>query len=139
MVLDVLPSRSSPQLRYCTSGIAQPKARKEKFMMQSIEQEDFLDVSSPIEISDQVEVFDQGMHEQVAHYSTWLSGQAKRDPAASIHASQEYTERAAKIVQVGEQRIQTFAPFRYKYSALQTITAKQNITLIMLGLVVVLG
>jgi cellulose synthase/poly-beta-1,6-N-acetylglucosamine synthase-like glycosyltransferase len=108
-------------------------------MMQSIEQEDFLDVSSPIEISDQVEVFDQGMHEQVARYSTWLSGQAKRDPAASIHASQEYTERAAKIVQVGEQRIQTFAPFRYKYSALQTITPKQSITLIMLGLVVVLG
>src|SRR5450755_1662102 len=102
-------------------------------MKQSIEQEDFLDVSSSTEVSD------QGMHEQVARYSTWLSGQAKRDPADSIHASQEYTERAAKIVQVGEQRIQTFAPFRYKYSALQTITPKQSITLIMLGLVVVLG
>ncbi len=108
-------------------------------MKQSIEQEDFSTVSASREVSDQIEALDQSVHEQVARYRTWLAGQARYDPALSIHASQDYRERAVKIVQVGEQRIQTFAPFRYKYSALKTITSQQSITLIMLGLVVVLG
>lgn len=89
--------------------------------------------SPPLEISD------PGISEQVKRYSAWLSAQSLHNPDEQLHASQEYAERAGRIVEVGERRIQTFAPFRYKYSALQTITSKQKVALIMIGLAAVLG
>lgn len=68
-------------------------------------------------------------------YQAWLSAQAKHTAADRYHEISEYAARAQKAVVVGEKRVQTFAPFRYKYSALQTITNKQRWIFIALGLV----
>jgi cellulose synthase/poly-beta-1,6-N-acetylglucosamine synthase-like glycosyltransferase len=77
--------------------------------------------------------------EQVERYQKWLSLQDKRDISDIKRESNEYGERATKIVEIGEKRIQSFAPFRYKYSALQTITAKQGMVVGVLILLLVLG
>jgi cellulose synthase/poly-beta-1,6-N-acetylglucosamine synthase-like glycosyltransferase len=86
-----------------------------------------------------IEIADPGISEQIRRYRAWLATQAYHDPEEQMRASQEYAARASRIVEVGERRIQTFAPFRYKYSALQTITAKQGSVLIIIALTVVLG
>ncbi len=85
------------------------------------------------------EIVDAGISEQVKRYGAWLSAQSYHDPDEQLRTSQEYAARAARIVEVGDRRIQTFAPFRYKYSALQTITSKQGIVCIMIALAAVLG
>src|SRR5450432_1366433 len=92
-----------------------------------------------LHIAPAVEISDPGISEQVRRYGAWLSTQALQDPDEQLRRSQEYAARASRIVEVGKRRIQTFAPFRYKYSALKTITSKQGTFLIMLGLAVVLG
>ena len=62
---------------------------------------------------------------QVASYKHWLASQTQQHREQAYHEINEYAERAMKIVEVDNKRIQTFTPFRYKYSALQTITRKQ--------------
>ncbi len=77
--------------------------------------------------------------EQVERYRLWLSQQDRRENSDITRECNEYGERATKIVEIGEKRIQSFAPFRYKYSALQTITWKQTMLVGALALVLVLG
>ena len=70
---------------------------------------------------------DEHFTRQVASYKHWLTSQTRQHREQAYHEINEYAERAMKIVEVDNQRIQTFTPFRYKYSALQTITSKQVI------------
>ncbi len=72
----------------------------------------------------QVQV-DGHFESQVASYKHWLAAQTQQHQSEVFHEMHDYAQRAMKIVEVGDQRIQTFTPFRYKYSALQTITPKQ--------------
>jgi cellulose synthase/poly-beta-1,6-N-acetylglucosamine synthase-like glycosyltransferase len=68
---------------------------------------------------------DEHFTRQVASYKHWLAAQTRQHQDDVFHEMNEYAERAMKIVEVDDKRIQTFTPFRYKYSALQTITPKQ--------------
>lgn len=68
---------------------------------------------------------DEHFTRQVASYRHWLTSQTQQHREQASHEINEYAKRAMKIVEVNEKRIQTFTPFRYKYSALQTITSKQ--------------
>jgi hypothetical protein len=72
--------------------------------------------------------------EQVTRYRVWLEAQSKQQRNDIVRERNDYAQRAARVVQIGERRIQSFAPFRYKYSALQTITAKQSVIVTLLGL-----
>ncbi len=72
---------------------------------------------------------------QVASYKHWLTTQTQQHQSQGYHEINEYAERAMKIVEVDNKRIQTFTPFRYKYSALQTITHKQVVFVIALALI----
>ena len=66
------------------------------------------------------------LREQVTRYAQWLTEQVGHyTPAKMRHEVNRYIERATKVVEIGTQQIQTFAPFRYKYSALKTLTRKQ--------------
>ena len=71
---------------------------------------------------------------RVARYREWLAAQSQQHRESIEQNMGEYAERAMHIVEVQESSIQTFAPFRYKYSALQTITLKQRVILIALAL-----
>ena len=71
---------------------------------------------------------------QVASYKHWLTAQTRQHQDEVFHEMNEYAERAMKIVEVDNKRIQTFTPFRYKYSALQTITSKQVAVVTVLAL-----
>lgn len=62
---------------------------------------------------------------RVASYRKWLAAQTQQHKSRVQQEMDEYAARAMQAVEVGSSRIQTFAPFRYKYSALQTITRKQ--------------
>ncbi|MDQ2906021.1 MAG: glycosyltransferase [Ktedonobacteraceae bacterium] len=75
----------------------------------------------------------------VMRYRTWLTAQVRHDTAEVERESEEYATRASQIVQVESKRVRTFAPFRYKYSALQTITSKQVAILCLSVLIAVLG
>lgn len=70
----------------------------------------------------------------VAAYKAWLAGQTKEHADRAYHERCAYAERAMAAVEVGNSRIQTFTPFRYKYSALQTITRKQVIVLVLIAM-----
>ena len=79
-------------------------------------------------------------HERlVASYKTWLTTQTHQHNDTVYHDMHTYAERAMQVVEIGNRRIQTFTPFRYKYSALQTITRKQIIMLVVLALLCVVG
>ncbi len=69
-----------------------------------------------------------------ASYKSWLTTQTRQHSQAMAQEMLDYAERAMQAVEVQEKRIQTFAPFRYKYSALQTITRKQKWLLLVLAL-----
>src|SRR5579859_889567 len=77
---------------------------------------------------------DEHFNSQVASYKHWLTQQTQQHQSLVYHEINEYAERAMKIVEVDNKRIQTFTPFRYKYSALQTITHKQVVFVIVLAL-----
>ncbi len=67
--------------------------------------------------------------EQITRYTTWLATQSQL--AQRSNTQQEinaYIDLATKVVEIDGQAIQTFAPFRYKYSALRTVTRKQVIS-----------
>ena len=102
--------------------------------MQSI-----LDVKEMPGASHPDDVSDPGLGEQVERYRAWLAAQAVQNEDDRLRIAQVYAERASRIVEVEGRRIQTFAPFRYKYSALQTITSKQIVALLMIGLAITLG
>ncbi|HLH62728.1 MAG TPA: glycosyltransferase [Ktedonobacteraceae bacterium] len=70
---------------------------------------------------------DEHFERQVVRYKAWLAMQRRQHHDEMYHEMQEYAGRAMTAVEVGNNRIQTFAPFRYKYSALQTIVDKQVI------------
>lgn len=75
------------------------------------------------------------LRKQVTRYAQWLTGQVEHyTPAKMQHEVNRYIERATKVVEVGTQQIQTFAPFRYKYSALKTLTRKQVVVFAGMGL-----
>ncbi len=68
---------------------------------------------------------DEHFERRVAAYRKWMSEQTRRHKGRVQQEMDDYAARALQVVEVGSNRIQTFAPFRYKYSALQTITRKQ--------------
>lgn len=77
---------------------------------------------------------DEHFTRQIASYKHWLTSQTRQHHEQAYHEMHEYAERAMKIIEVDQKRIQTFTPFRYKYSALQTITRKQVAVVISLVL-----
>lgn len=77
---------------------------------------------------------DKHFNSQVASYKHWLTHQTQQHQVQAYHEINEYAERAMEIVEVDNKRIQTFTPFRYKYSALQTITRKQVVVVTFLAL-----
>jgi len=82
---------------------------------------------------------DEHFERQVVSYKAWLATQTQRHNDTVYHDRQSYAERAMQAVEIGDKRIQTFAPFRYKYSALQTITHKQIAILVIFALLWVVG
>lgn len=68
-------------------------------------------------------------------YRAWLTAQTQQHRLTRDAEMLEYAERAMQSVEVKGRRIQTFAPFRYKYSALQTITRRQVYFLVAVALV----
>jgi type III secretory pathway component EscR len=78
------------------------------------------------QVGAQQEIYkDEHFARQLASYKHWLQEQTRQHQDTVFHEMSEYAERAMQTVEVNNSRIQTFAPFRYKYSALQTITRKQ--------------
>jgi cellulose synthase/poly-beta-1,6-N-acetylglucosamine synthase-like glycosyltransferase len=75
---------------------------------------------------------------QMKRYFIWLFDQAQRDQQENQAEIQAYANQARRIIEAGNRRIQIFAPFRYRYSALYTITQPQAVTLILVGLLVFL-
>jgi cellulose synthase/poly-beta-1,6-N-acetylglucosamine synthase-like glycosyltransferase len=71
---------------------------------------------------------------QAASYKQWLTAQTQQHQGVVNSEMYEYAQRAMQIVEVDNKRIQTFTPFRYKYSALQTITSKQVVVVALLAL-----
>src|SRR5690242_13066920 len=84
MMWGASPSKVSLQFRCCISGIASHSRSKGKILMQRVEQENYLDISSPVKISD------PGIHEQVVRYRSWLAAQAVADPSVDMQVRQEY-------------------------------------------------
>ena len=78
---------------------------------------------------------DEHFQRQVEGYKTWLAAQTREHNGHVFHQMGEYAARAMLAVEVGNSRIQTFAPFRYKYSALQTITRKQVVFVVLIALI----
>jgi cellulose synthase/poly-beta-1,6-N-acetylglucosamine synthase-like glycosyltransferase len=93
----------------------------------------------PAELPALSQVTNDTLDDQVLRYTNWMTAQAQRSSESIQQERMVYAKRASQIVEVDEQRIQTFAPFRYKYSALQTITPKQTLILGALGLILLLG
>ena len=70
---------------------------------------------------------------QVARYTEWLSAQARHNtPANAAREMKEYVENAGKTVLIGSRKIEIFAPFHPKHSALQTITRWQAIGIVVI-------
>ncbi|HLI07263.1 MAG TPA: glycosyltransferase [Ktedonobacteraceae bacterium] len=78
---------------------------------------------------------DEHFERRVASYRKWLAAQRQQYSNHVEHQMYDYAARAMQAVEVGDSRIQTFAPFRYKYSALQTITRKQTLFLVTLAVI----
>ncbi len=78
---------------------------------------------------------DEHFERRVASYRRWLSEQTRRHKDRGQQEMGDYAARAMQVVEVDNNRIQTFAPFRYKYSALQTITRKQILFVSIIALV----
>jgi cellulose synthase/poly-beta-1,6-N-acetylglucosamine synthase-like glycosyltransferase len=78
---------------------------------------------------------DEHFERRVASYRKWLATQTQQHNGHVDQQMYDYAARAMQVVEVGDSRIQTFAPFRYKYSALQTITHKQILFLVALALI----
>ncbi len=79
------------------------------------------------------ETQDTYFYDQVTRYRTWLTEQAQRAKSASEQRiADTYANNASQVVLVGNQSVQGYAPFRYKYSALKVITRKQAIILVIL-------
>src|SRR5579883_210802 len=78
---------------------------------------------------------DEHFERRVASYRRWLSEQTRRHKDRGQQEMGDYAARAMQVVEVDNSRIQTFAPFRYKYSALQTITRKQTLFLVTLAVI----
>lgn len=78
------------------------------------------------------------VHTPELRYRAWLATQSQHGREEQLQGMTQmgqYAARASQAVAVGNKRIQTFAPFRYKYSALQTITPKQRLVLSLIGVV----
>lgn len=82
---------------------------------------------------------DEHFERLVASYKTWLDTRTRQHNDTVYHDRRAYAERAMQAVEIGDRRIQTFAPFRYKYSALQTITRKQIAMLILIASLWLIG
>lgn len=75
---------------------------------------------------------DDYLYEQVKRYRGWLVAQAERSRMMNEQQiARAYAENAGQVVVVGSQNVQSFAPFRYKYSALKVITIKQAILMVL--------
>jgi len=78
-------------------------------------------------------VADDYLYEQVKRYRAWLKRQHEHAESREEQLIAEtYAHNASQVVVVGEQNVQAYAPFRYKYSALKVITPKQIIAMIVL-------
>ena len=76
-----------------------------------------------IQVKDQVQILRE---EQIQQYTAWLMAESQRTNASVINkVMNEYAAIAAKPVNVKNKRIQPFAPFRQKHSALETFTKAQ--------------
>lgn len=78
------------------------------------------------------------VEDQVARYSAWLTSEASCQADDGPEAI-EYQEQARELVHHKGRSFRTFAPFNRDFSAIQTITVKQAITLIILVLACVLA
>src|SRR6266567_9548019 len=90
--------------------------------------------------SGQTAIIDPHIQQKVQSYTSWLQKQARydvqKDHTQEINA---YIQEATKRVKVGKKEVATFAPFRPKHSALQTLTIKQVIALCVIGLLGMIG
>ena len=74
------------------------------------------------------------------YYAEWLEKQARYDEQHdNEEETRSYIEEASKVVQVGGHEVAIFAPFRPKFSALQTFTTGQVLVLCLLGMLWVAG
>ena len=79
---------------------------------------------------------DKNIRLQVERYAEWLAAQARHREREEYpygtgvtREMNDYAESAAKTALVGKRKVQIFAPFRAKHSALQTFTPRQIIVL----------
>ena len=78
---------------------------------------------------------DDYLYEQVKRYRVWLQKQHEHaESQEEQDIAETYAHNASQVVVVGEQNVQAYAPFRYKYSALKVITWKQVFVLVILFL-----
>lgn len=75
---------------------------------------------------------------QMKRYLIWLLDQAQRDKQENLSEIHAYADQARRIVEAENRQVQIFAPFRYRYSALYTITRSQAMTLALAGLIILL-
>jgi len=73
---------------------------------------------------------------QMKRYLAWLVDQAQHDWVEDVKEIHSYAKQARRVVEVDNQQVQIFAPFRYHYSALRTLTRSQAITLVLAGLII---
>src|SRR5258707_8103578 len=83
---------------------------------------------------------DPHVQDRIHYYSDWLSKHAEydrqRDRAREID---DYMRSATRVEMVGKVKVTTFAPFRARFSALQTFTRPQFLVLRLLCLVWLAG
>lgn len=77
---------------------------------------------------------------EIDRYTRWLTADAEYNNSFNREKEMErYAREALKTTRVGEQKIRTFAPFRPQYSAFQTFSFGQIVTIVCLGLACLLG
>ncbi len=77
---------------------------------------------------------------QIGKYASWLAKQIARDTlSSSAQDRQAYIQNVSRTAKFRNKEIKTFAPFRRELSALQTVTARQFVTILLIGLLLLVG
>jgi cellulose synthase/poly-beta-1,6-N-acetylglucosamine synthase-like glycosyltransferase len=83
---------------------------------------------------------DASIAEQVQHYERWLDADAQRGYTInSQKALEDYRSLALRTTEVDGKEIAIFAPFRQKFSALQTFTPGQLFVLALMLMLLIVG
>lgn len=83
---------------------------------------------------------DPHFQDQVRHYTNWLHKQAQYDRQRDrVGEIMSYRQEATRVETVGKLKVASFAPFRARFSALQTFTWGQFFVLSILGLLWLAG